>query len=128
MRRLAVLLLVLPGFAFAAPALAPRSPQARQLVIDLAYAMGETHALRQACLGETDQEWRVHMARLVEVEAADPALGSGGQRRLVESFNAGFGAKSAQFPGCKPEVQPALEAAAAKGEALARRLAGGTAP
>ena len=128
MRRLAVLVLALPALAFAAPAMPSRSPQARQLVIDLAYAMGETHALRQACLGETDQEWRVHMGRLVEVEAADPALGAGGQRRLVESFNAGFNARSAQFPGCKPEVQPALEAAAAKGETLARRLAGGTSP
>src|SRR4051812_33859373 len=128
MRRLAVLLLAIPGPAFAGPAMPPRSPQARQLVIDLAYAMGETHALRQVCLGETDQEWRVHMGRLVEVESADPALRAGGQRRLIESFNAGFSAKSAQFPSCKPEVQPALEAAAAKGEALARRLAGATSP
>lgn len=128
MRRLAVLLLALPHLALAATAVPPRSPQARQLVIDLAYAMGETHALRQACLGDADQEWRVHMGRLVEVESADPALGASGQRRLVESFNAGFNAKSAQFPSCKPEVQAALVAAAAKGETLARRLAGGTAP
>lgn len=128
MRRAALLLLAFPDFAFAATAPPPRSPQARQLVIDLAYAMGETHALRQACLGETDQEWRVHMGRLVEVEAADKALGAGGQRRLIESFNAGFSARSAQFPSCRPEVQSALEAAAAKGEALARRLSGGSAP
>jgi len=128
MRRAVLLLLAVPGLAFAAPAAPPRSPQARQLVIDLAYAMGETHALRQACLGETDQEWRTHMSRLVEVESADKALGSGGQRRLIESFNAGFSAKSAQFPTCRPEVQRALEEAAAKGEALARRLSGGSAP
>jgi uncharacterized protein (TIGR02301 family) len=128
MRLAALLLLFVPGLACAAAALPPRSPQARQMVIDLAYAMGETHALRQACLGEGDQAWRVQMSRLVEVEQADPALGAAGQRRLIEAFNAGFSAKSAQFPGCKPEVQPALEAAAAKGEALARRLGGGTAP
>jgi predicted secreted protein len=68
------------------------------------------------------------MSRLVEIESADPALGAGGQRRLIESFNAGFSARTAQFPGCRPDVRSALEAAAAKGEALARRLAGGATP
>lgn len=128
MLRAALLAILLPAAALAAPAVPPRSAQARQMVVDLAYAMGETHALRQACLGEQDQEWRVQMSRLVETEQTDPALGATGQRRLIEAFNAGFSAKSAQFPSCKPEVQAALEAAAAKGEALARRLGGGTPP
>jgi uncharacterized protein (TIGR02301 family) len=124
MRRAALLLALLPGFAVAAPAVAPRTPQARQAVADLAYALGETHALRQACLGEDDQQWRVNMTRLIETEAVDPALGPAGQRRLIEAFNAGFNARRAQFPSCRPEVQAALKAAAAKAEALARRLAG----
>ena len=124
MRRAVLILLAIPALALAAPAVPPRSATARQLVVDLAYAMGETHALRQACLGEGDQEWRGHMSRLLEVEQMDPALNAAGQRRLIAAFNAGFSARTAQFPTCKPEVQAELKAAAAKGEALARRLAG----
>lgn len=124
MRRFALLLLLMPNLALAAPSVTPRTPQARQTVVDLAYAMGETHALRQACRGEDDQEWRVHMTRLIETEAVDPALGPSGQRRLIDAFNAGFNSKKAQFPACGPQVQAALEASAAKGEALARKLAG----
>ena len=60
----------------------------------------------------------------IETEAVDPALGPSGQRRLVDAFNAGFNSRKAQFPSCTPQVQPALEAAAAKGEGLARKLAG----
>ncbi len=128
MLRAALLAILLPAAALAAPAVPPRSAQARQMVVDLAYALGETHALRQVCLGEEDQELRVQMSRLVEIEQTDPALGAAGQRRLIEAFNAGFSARGAQFPSCRPEVQAALEAAAAKGEALARRLGGGETP
>jgi uncharacterized protein (TIGR02301 family) len=123
MRRAALLAMV-PGLALAAPAPPPRSAEARQRVAELAYALGETHALRQACLGEGDQAWRLRMDRLLAVEAAAPALGAAGQQRLIARFNAGFASASARFPVCGPEVQPALAATAVRGEALARRLGG----
>jgi uncharacterized protein (TIGR02301 family) len=126
--RLALLAILLPSLAVAAPALPARSPQARQAAVDLAYVLGETHALRQACQGEGDQEWRTHMSRMMETEEMDPALGEAGRRRLAAAFNAGFSVRQAQFRACRPEVQAELDKTAAKGEALARRLAGTSPP
>lgn len=130
MRALLPILVLSPALALAAAAQPPRSPQGRQAAVDLAYVLGEVHALRQACVGETDQEWRTQMARLMETEQMDPTLGQGGSRRLASAFNNGFEARRTQFPlladgaACRPEVQAELDKAAAKGEVLARRLAG----
>jgi uncharacterized protein (TIGR02301 family) len=58
----------------------------RQRLLDLAYTIGENHALRQACEGEADQYWRARMVRLTEVEQADQAFDA----QLRERFNTGF--------------------------------------
>ena len=63
-----------------------RSPVLRQTLVDLAYVLGESHALRQACSGPADQHWRVRMIAMVDAEQPEAAL----DRRLRESFNTGY--------------------------------------
>ena len=115
---------VLPALALcallAAPALAQeRPPPERQALVDLAYAIGESHALRQACNGDGDQHWRDRMAELVNTEAAD----EGFEARLKQAFNSGFAARQSQFPGCSPDSRKAELAVARKGEGIAGKLA-----
>ncbi len=96
-----------------------RSPQAREALVQLAYDLGEAHALHRLCAGPTDATWYTRMQQLQAQEAADEAF----RRRLVESFNAGFGAGSSEFPACTPQSRAAERAVAARGAALAQQLA-----
>lgn len=119
------LVLVVAGLALAwagsAGAQAPaqgRSPAERQSLIDLAYVLGQSHALRQACAGQRDQYWRARMEKLVSTEQPDPAF----SRRLAEAFNTGFAAARTAYPRCGPGSRRAEAAAAARGEALATGL------
>lgn len=103
----------------AAPAWAQdRSPTERQSLVDLAYVLGESHALRQACRGESDQYWRARMIRMVEVEAPDESL----DRRLRGAFNTGFSSARVQHPQCDAGSRAAAARAAAHGQTLASRL------
>ncbi|ATQ41299.1 TIGR02301 family protein [Caulobacter mirabilis] len=116
-RRLAIL--VLTATLAAAPALAQERPPAeRQTLTDLAYALGESHALRQACAGDGDQYWRERMMRMTETEAADAGFSS----RLTQAFNAGYATRQSEFPDCGPASKRAEQAVARKGQALAGRL------
>jgi uncharacterized protein (TIGR02301 family) len=90
----------------------------RQRLLDLAYALGESHALRQACQGEGDQYWRARMVRLTEVEQADQAF----DVQLRERFNTGFAARHSEYPVCDDASRAAELQAARKGQALARKL------
>jgi len=99
-----------------------RSPQAREALVQLAYDLGEAHALHRLCAGPTDATWYTRMQQLQAQEAAD----EGFRRRLVESFNAGFGAGSSEFPACTPQSRAAERAVAARGAALAQQLAADT--
>ncbi|MDB5469406.1 MAG: hypothetical protein JWR84_966 [Caulobacter sp.] len=111
---------VLAALLVAAPALAQeRPPPERQALVDLAYAIGESHALRQVCGGDSDQRWRDRMAELINTEQADEAF----EARLKQSFNSGFAARLSQFPACSPESRKAELAVARKGEGLAGKLA-----
>jgi len=96
-----------------------RTPTQRQALTDLAYVLGQSHALRQACQGATDQFWRGRMVKLVEAEAPDPAFNT----RLNNAFNAGFSSAQAQYPSCDPDSRRAEAAAAAHGQSLASSLA-----
>jgi len=120
MKRL--LLNVLPVLAVLSgtgPALAQdRSPAERQTLLDLAFTLGESHALRQACEGPGDQYWRARMMRLVEVEKADQAFDA----QLRDRFNTGFAAGQGQFPECGEASLRAEQQAAVKGRALAARM------
>lgn len=108
---------------FALPAGAQeRPPPERQVLLDLAYALGESHALRQVCSGEGDQYWRDRMVRMSETEAADEAFDS----RLKQQFNSGFATRQTEFPSCGPASKKAEQAVARKGQALATRMSGVT--
>jgi uncharacterized protein (TIGR02301 family) len=110
-------LIALGGPASAARAVRP--PEQREILIDLAFVLGEAHALHRVCAGPSDDTWRGRMQRLLEVEAPPDAL----KARLTESFNAGFSAKDAQAKDCR--AASALEAGVARrGAKLARRLSG----
>ncbi len=109
--------------AFALPAVGPvvaqeRAPPERQTLLDLAYTLGESHALRQACEGEGDMYWRERMVNMSETEAADEAFDG----RMKQSFNAGFATRQTEFPSCSPASKKAEQAVARKGQALATRL------
>src|SRR5438874_6113181 len=59
-------------------------PVVRQKLADLAYVLGEAHALAGACGRPGDLRWRARMNRLLDLEAREPAFRS----RLADSFNA----------------------------------------
>ena len=119
----AALCLALSGRAQAgpqAPALAARSPEQRQVLTDLSYVLGESHALRRTCLGPSDRQWYDRMQHLLMIEVPEPTF----RRVLVERFNAGFLAAGAEFPRCSPDSRAAAHDAAERGKTLADRLTG----
>ncbi len=95
-----------------------RGPTERQSLLDLAFTLGESHALRQVCEGAGDQYWRSRMVRLTEVEKADQAFDA----QLRERFNTGFAARQGQFPECDEASRQAEQQVARKGQALAAKL------
>ncbi|MBI1407795.1 MAG: TIGR02301 family protein [Caulobacter sp.] len=108
---------------WAGPAAAQdRSPAERQTLVDLAYAIGESHGLRQTCNGPTDQFWRDRMVQLSDTEVPDADFDA----RLKQAFNSGFATRQSQFPTCTLESRKAELAVARKGEALAQKLATST--
>jgi uncharacterized protein (TIGR02301 family) len=121
MKRLSLnALLALAVLSGTGPALAQdRGPAERQTLLDLAFTLGESHALRQVCQGGDDQYWRSRMVRLTEVEKADQAFDA----QLRERFNTGFAARQGEFPGCEDASRQAEQATARKGQALAVKLA-----
>ena len=114
LKRLLIALLL-----FAGPALAQdRPPAERQTLGELAYALGESHALRQLCAGLNDQYWRDRMLRLTQVEASDPSFDA----VIRERFNTGYAAGQAQAIECDAVSRRAEAAAASRGQALAQKL------
>jgi uncharacterized protein (TIGR02301 family) len=105
----------------AAPALAQeRNPAERQLLVDLANVLGESHALRQTCEGPGDMFWRSRMQEMLRVEAADQAF----VNRLTLSFNAGYAAGQAGFPACDAGLKAEARRIALRGRQLSARLSG----
>jgi uncharacterized protein (TIGR02301 family) len=108
-----------------APAIAAppeRTPEQRQTLVDLAYVLGETHALHRVCAGKDDDTWRRRMQHIIAADGADPGF----RTRLTDSFNAGFLAPEAQAADCA-SASVAEGATAKRGAALARRLVQGPA-
>jgi uncharacterized protein (TIGR02301 family) len=95
-----------------------RAPSQRQILVDLAYVIGQSHALRQACAGPADQYWRGRMTRLLQTESPDAAF----DRRLKEAFNTGFVAGQSAFPTCSADSKREEVRAAARGRTLAVQL------
>jgi uncharacterized protein (TIGR02301 family) len=117
------LLHALAALALLAPTAAAvaqdRDPVERQKLLDLAFTIGESHALRQVCQGAGDQYWRSRMVRLTEVEKADQAFDA----QLRDKFNTGFAARQGEFPACDDASRQAEQAAARHGQAVAGKLA-----
>lgn len=105
----------------AAPAFAQdRTPVARETLADLAYTLGQAHALRTRCEGEGDQVWRARMVRMVEVERPDEPF----RDQLFEGFNTGFLSANAAHPRCDAGARAQAVVVAAQGRDLSRVLAG----
>ena len=103
----------------AGPTLAQdRAAAERQTLGELAYALGESHALRQLCAGPGDQYWRDRMLRLTQVENSDQALDA----VLRERFNLRFASRQSQATACNGASRRAEAAAASRGQALAQTL------
>lgn len=117
MLRLPVAALIIASLATAVFA-QEREPDERQRLLDLAYTLGESHALRQTCEGLNDQFWRSRMVRLTEVEQAEQAFDA----QLRERFNTGFAARQGEFPLCDAASRKAELQSARKGQALALKL------
>ena len=117
MLRLPVAALIIACMATAALA-QEREPEERQRLLDLAYSLGESHALRQTCEGLNDQFWRSRMVRLTEVEQAD----QGFDAQMRERFNTGFAAKQGEYPTCDSASRLAERQSAVRGQALAAEL------
>ena len=96
-----------------------RSPAAAQALAELAYVLGESHALRQACEGAEDQSWRARMQQVLQVEAADEAA----KARLSNAFNSGYAAAQASYPACDEAARARAREVAARGARLAGSLA-----
>lgn len=102
----------------AAPSAAQdRPPAQRQTLLDLAYVLGESHALARAC-DDDSQYWRARMARLIELESPDLPF----KARLSAQFNTGYSAGEAQFPTCTAAARAEAVAAARRGRALSLQL------
>ena len=112
-------LLAVAVVAWSGSALAQdRGPVERQTLLDLAFTLGESHALRQVCEGGGDQYWRSRMVRLTEVEKADQAFDA----QLRDRFNTGFAARQGEFPQCDDASRRAEQQVARKGQVLAAKL------
>lgn len=118
MRRRAALAFALAAAALPAAA-QERTAAERQTLVELAYVLGEAHALRVACEGRSNQAWRNRMARVIELEAAEDAL----KRRLMDRFNTGYLAQSASHTACTDAAKNERRRVAARGRELSLGLA-----
>lgn len=100
-----------------------RTPAERQTLVQLAYVLGESHALRQACVSASDQFWRNRMRTLEGAEQPDAPF----DRRLQDFFNDGFIAGRTNFPHCTQKARDEAAAIAAKGQSLVEDLTTGVA-
>jgi uncharacterized protein (TIGR02301 family) len=99
-------------------------PVRRQVAADLAYVLGEIHALHRTCAGPNDGTWRARMEALVNAEAADVGF----RRRLMKRFNSGYLEASAAHVSCGSDSLEAERRAQSEGARLARRLSGEAGP
>lgn len=104
-----------PVLALAIAAAPTPSPTLRAELPELAYALGEAHALRQACRGRGDGYWRTRMSAVLDRERPPREQ----RLQLIARFNGGFEAARAAHPACD---EAALREALDRAAPLARRL------
>jgi uncharacterized protein (TIGR02301 family) len=119
MRRLLLVPVLALSVLAAGGALAqPREPAQARALTDLAFVLGESHALRQLCAGVSDQYWRNRMDEMLDTEAGDEALTA----KLDAAFEAGFAARRREFPQCDPASRAAVLNVAHRGHELSQQL------
>ncbi len=107
--------LALSPAALAAPSPPVASPASdNQRLGDLAYILGQSHALHRVCAGQEDGFWYELMQRLIQTERPEPPL----RRQLIDRFNQGFAERQAQHPDCSDASRTAAVQAALQGQAL----------
>jgi uncharacterized protein (TIGR02301 family) len=90
-----------------------------EVLNDLAETLGQAHAVRAACNGDSDQTWRNYMMNLLAIEAPS------GPRRssMTSAFNRGYRSQNSRTSTCTSDM-PRIEAEiAARGRALAETAA-----
>jgi uncharacterized protein (TIGR02301 family) len=123
LRKVSLAAILLAGLA-GAPALAQEKGGASgprlETLADLAETLGEAHAIRALCNGDSDQTWRNYMQNMLDMEAP-----GGGQRRavLTGAFNRGYRAQSSQRKTCTPDLKQVEAQIAARGHAIADAIA-----
>lgn len=110
--------LLAPALIAGAALAQDRPPVERQTLVDLAYTLGRSHALRQVCAGQGDQYWREKMMQVSQTEAPDADFDS----RLKNAFNSGYASGQTEFPTCTADSRRAEAVAAQKGQSLAAQL------
>ena len=118
MRRIFASLCFALCFVVAAPATAT-APMGD--LIRLSQILGEAHALRVACKGRSDQEWRDFMREVLVLETDGDFTK---RDRLVDAFNTGFRTAGASGGFCPEDAEEQEAALAERGRALAEQLAG----
>jgi uncharacterized protein (TIGR02301 family) len=89
-------LALLAASIIAVTGLPARTAAERQLLDQLAFTLGQVHALHRVCAGPDDDTWRGRMARLMEIEAVSETR----KAELTARFNAGFAAEGAKARSC----------------------------
>jgi uncharacterized protein (TIGR02301 family) len=102
--------------ALAVPA---QAQSRRDDLVALSRVLGESQALREACEGRKDQQWRSRMMRMLALEGVEGAAAS----PYNAAFTAGYAAARQAHPECSPYSRRAELVAAERGEALAAALA-----
>ena len=115
--RLSAALVLLIALAPGAVLGQDRDPTSRQALVDLAYVLGQAHALTQLC-DAGDQHWRSRMLAMVETEGGD----HGFAERLRGQFNTGYISGQSQFTACSAESRRAQSEVAGRGAAISKRL------
>jgi uncharacterized protein (TIGR02301 family) len=120
-RPILVIALLAAALGVAAPATAQEEGAGPpfETLVQLAGTLGEAHAIRALCSGDSDQTWRNYMQNLLDLEAAD-----GGKRSaLTSAFNRGYRSQSSRHSQCTAELNALEGQIAARGRALADAVA-----
>ena len=107
------LLTAIPAFA------QDRTPSQRQVLLELANVIGQSHSIRQVCNGPDDGFWYERMSNLLKTEDADFEF----SERLRAAFNAGFLDSRQRYFACNRITRDAEARLGERGQDLARRLA-----
>ena len=112
---LALLAMPLPALAQEAPAGGPPI----EVLLDLAETLGQAHAVRALCNGDSDQTWRTYMMNMLAIEAPS------GPRRsaLTSAFNRGYRSQSGRTPTCTSDMRQIEAQIAARGRQLSESVA-----